>query len=428
MASAVSAALPPLKKQNEVVQSFGGMDILRKVLTFLEKGTQIFLTFRGLETDDRVEQLEQHLIHQPVVTLKDIYVWETLKGRSIAEFEPDDPQIAFTKRIRHLDLTPFNEEPAVNDDQAMIYLKRFTELHSLNLGHTQIGNQTVSHLAHNFPDMQRLSLNYCQGITSSTLMQTLLRKHQKLVAVGLSGIDAVGDTAVVMLVRNNPALAHLELEDTSITDNGVLAIRKLENTLTYLNISENAAITDLGVGFALRLPNLKTLLMRDLNETHTPASMEVSLQLATCTQLEEIVFNRDLYTDSVVRQMALKFPHLKDFRMDNDIVTDDTSYLVLQTCHEIATLNLRHYLINDQMIGLITQLPHLASLNLSYNDITLEQVYAILQNPSLEHVTLADTFPQAQLMEHFPHITFEFVTEIFPQEIDAINFQEGIQE
>lgn len=427
MVSLVSAALPPLKPEREVVKSFGGMDILRKVLTFLEKGTQIFLTFRDLETEDRVEQLEQHLIHQPVVTLQDIHLWESLKGRSLAEFEPNDPQITFTKRIRYLDLTPYNEEAAINDDQAMIYLQRFTELHSLNLSFTQISNQTASFLAHNFPDMQRLSLNYCQGITSATTMQTLARKHQKLTAVGFSGIDAVGDTTVVLLVRNNPELAHLELEATSITDNGVLALRKLDNALTYLNISENPSLTDLGVGFALRLPKLKTLLMRDLNETHTPESMETSLQLATCTQLEEIVFNRDLYTDDVVRQMAVKFPHLKDIRMDNDIVTDDTSYLVLQTCHEINTLNLRHYLINEQMIGLITHLPHLASLNLSYNDITLEQVYAILQNPNLQHMTLANTFPQAQLMEHFPHITFEFVTEIFPQDVDAIHLEEGIQ-
>jgi Leucine-rich repeat (LRR) protein len=205
--------------------------------------------------------------------------------------------------------------------------------------------------------------------------------------LSLNLICNVSDTGAIHL-RQLTKLRHLDLMDTSLTDQGISQLSELKN-LRFLRLPSKTGITDQGL-LALDLKGKQALQELELHDTGLTDAGLASLQLPA--SLERLDLSRTLVSDTGLKHLshltALKhlslshtkvtcsgLPFLAALKSMRSLVLDgsalDEQHLVhLSLFPELIDLRIGQSSVTDQGLANLNDLPKLTTLGLSDTNIS----------------------------------------------------------
>ncbi len=185
----------------------------------------------------------------------------------------------------------------------------------------------IATLGQKFPDLTHLSLLRCASIAASTAV-TMLSQLKRLVAVSFNKLP-IDDVALITIVQNCPAIAHLDLSQSRfVTDVGILSVATMlklkslslpcnyeltDQSLEYLghcanSLQELHIMHNMDDGYTssqLTMTSIRTLLAQTNNCVHTWTALipEHERNLHHCANATTICINGP-WTDALLGNIA----------------------------------------------------------------------------------------------------------------------------
>lgn len=408
-----SAAVPAKPRSRlDGIAKIGG-SVYRHILSFCDINTPITATCKAtrITLKDKAKQYEEHLASKGSITLLEIEEWERLKGRKLYSFRPDDPQVAFVKKI-----TRFGDNVVMPSFGITLYLGMFPNLTSIELAGMTITPLLVRFINTNFPHLEKLAFLGCRKNDPLVRAGEVVGNLRQLKSFSWSSYR-ISEEDVGKIIYNCPGLTHLSLRDCGLTDIGIGMLSRLKDTLSDLDISYNP-ITQNGVALALaNLVNLKKVKFKGLENVDYEALVKQSF----CYELDEFSFE-GIPDDDEIRTIADHFPKLKKFYVDGE--TSETAlFYLLDHCDELQTLGLNFFRFSEK--GLLRFLEyvetrpslvaHLKPCNLPL-ELTDKSLRALSRyRPSIQDLSLstsAITDTGVHTLQSFPTLTSLRLTDV----------------
>ena len=176
--------------------------------------------------------------------------FDSVTNISLGSVEVSASDLAHLGRLQNLEALHLRGTN-VSDDLLLEYLGAFSQLRTLNLGETPVGDRGIRVLRE-LPNLEQLRLNHTK-VTDAGLLH--LRECERLRELILAKCQ-ITDIGLSHL-RQCHELRALNLDGTRISDAGLIHLKNLSN-LEILFISSNG-ITDKGMIHLEELSNLKKL-------------------------------------------------------------------------------------------------------------------------------------------------------------------------
>lgn len=194
------------------------------------------------------------------------------------------------------------------DGSGLRYLKG-EGVEELSLDHTPTGDSAMQVLSESLPDLKCLYLEYNTAVTGAGIKS--LANMKALNELTLNGNKNIVDSDVETIVNNFPSLTRLSLLGTSVTDKGVVKLKK-KRKLEHLYL-DSTNISDRSIDAIHKLP-LSQLLV-----SHTLITNRSLDKIATMKQLRYVSLANCRYlTASGLEKLAKRRPDLevimKDYR------------------------------------------------------------------------------------------------------------------
>ena len=180
----------------------------------------------------------------------------------------------------------------------------------------------------------KLNLSGCEAVTNVGC--SYISHLKNLTKLSIGGCNKIDDEGLSYLL-NLTEISHLEVDDTSITNNGLHSIVFHFKKLVYLNIADCEFITDDGLNSFRMLNNLL-----HLNISGCPNMTDVSLAYV-CGN-----------SDSMLLELLLEGTNITDNGLKNIFNLRSLRILNMANCHQIT----------DKGLGYLTK-----NLNLTYLDL-----------------------------------------------------------
>lgn len=209
----------------------------------------------------------------------------------------------------------------------------------------QITDSSLGRIARYLKHLRVLELGGCSNITSNGLLLCAWGLR-KLNTLNLRSCRHISDQGLFHLAGLNPAAAngsleleHLVLQDCQkLTDQALKHISTGLTKLKSLNLSFCASITDTGLKFLAKMPNLCELDLRSCDNISDigigylaeGGSWITSLDVSFC----------DRVGDQSLLHISQGLFHLKSLSMCACNISDDGIHKFVRTAHDVNTLNI----------------------------------------------------------------------------------------
>ena len=124
--------------------------------------------------------------------------------------------------------------------------RRYPMLCDLDLSDSAAGDAEVAFVAGSFPSLTRLSLEGCDAVSDVALAK-LAAQLPQLLTLQLLGCRDVSDRGIARLVPRCASLRALHLGWCDISDRGLAIVSRLGTSLTFIDLSGCARVSDRGV-------------------------------------------------------------------------------------------------------------------------------------------------------------------------------------
>lgn len=241
------------------------------------------------------------------------------------------------------------------------------------------GNTKLLQIATNHPLLERLDFEDCKGLDETRMAELEPLKH--LISLNLTSTD-INDTAIDILTENHPKIEELYLTSTSITNEGLRFVARLEKLKT-LDLSNCGEIDDDGLQYLVgKLPQLQKLILNGC-EKLTQNGFNLIPTFSTLRSLEITNGSND-ETLPLSSHFNGKLPELEELTLRNfdKAFNDKKEELVLASFSKLKRLTLSKS--PRAMKPILEQLPHLEYLDLNLssvlNNTSLTDIAKILPN------------------------------------------------
>lgn len=182
------------------------------------------------------------------------------------------PKMDSLTEILHLD--------KCNDKDLAVIAEASPNLHTIDLGNSQITDKGLIMLTELCPNIQIITLQNVRGIT---------------------------DTGLIKLGKSCLKLHTIDLSYTKITDTGLIAFAKSTPNLEVICLGGLLDVTDAGLSeLAKACPQLRFI---TLDGTHLSAAGLTELA-KTCRKLETVYFTERRVTPNVLASLRKDYPHI----------------------------------------------------------------------------------------------------------------------
>lgn len=232
------------------------------------------------------------------------------KGISPHAFSVKTPSCILFPELAEIDLTRILN---MNDETVKQLTTRCPKLESINLSSceevTEVGidalakncntrllecnlsncphvdDSSVVHLANHCPNLRRVSLYNCHGVTDSAI-EHLASMCKSLISLDLSSCEKVTDRSLIRLSQSCPSLEVLCVEETTITNEGIVEIARSCRSLNTLKLAYCKGLMDAGLAELARgCPEMRHL---DLSYCNNFSLGAIQSALSQWTNLKEL--------------------------------------------------------------------------------------------------------------------------------------------
>ena len=146
-----------------------------------------------------------------------------------------------TPSLRLLQSLELRKLVDLSDASVQIVASQCPALASLNVYSYQLTCASLVALARGCPNLRRLSIGCCKGITS---LAPLAAGCFKLEELSCRFIESINDGSLIAISRGHPSLTKLSAEGCTITDAGIRAIAAGCPKLEHISVDQFSSITD----------------------------------------------------------------------------------------------------------------------------------------------------------------------------------------
>lgn len=146
-----------------------------------------------------------------------------------------------TPSLRLLQSLELRKLVDLSDASVQIIASQCPALASLNVYSYQLTCASLVALARGCPNLRRLSIGCCRGITSLAPLATGCFKLEELSCMF---IHSINDGSLIAISRGHPSLTELRVDGCNVTDAGIQAIAAGCPKLEHISVDQSSRITD----------------------------------------------------------------------------------------------------------------------------------------------------------------------------------------
>lgn len=235
----------------------------------------------------------------------------------------------------------------------------------------QVTDNCLGRIAQSLKNLEILELGGCCSISNTGLL-LIAWGLRKLKQLNLRSCRHISDVGIGHLAGQSPhaATGTLELEHLGLQDCQKLTDQALKHVsggimqLKTINLSFCGSVTDTGLKFISKMPNLQEVNLRSCDNISDTGIGYLANGTAKISTLD--VSFCDKIGDQSLQYIAQGLFCLRCLCLNACNISDDGIYRLVQTLHELTTLNIGQCIrITDKSLGLVADnLKNLSSIDL----------------------------------------------------------------
>ena len=254
---------------------------------------------------------------------------------------------------------------ALTDENLGKALENMSNLTSLDISHTHIGDKGIATIVSAHPRLQRIAMSGCDRITDVAVSE-LARKCHNLLHVIINDEDEcsanVTDTAMVDMAQYSKRLRTLKIARSAVTDVGLCALLAGCPDIEDLNVSGCISLTDTSIKILeeacpklrhLDVSQCVHLTPKGIGRVFQGCKHLITLNLETCHNISKLALENRSDAD-VFRPPSLRLTHL-DVSFCSK-VADIFVKQISSVCSHLRHVNIAGcYLVSDNAVEHLTK-------------------------------------------------------------------------